>query len=91
MLKCENLFIEGDMFDKIDALLREIEDIEQEIKILLNIHKISFIDYIMIKRGSLDYPPHLEVWKIEQIDSEIERLKTSIESLNKVKKEYLVW
>ena len=79
------------MFDKIDTIIREIEDIQQEIKILLNMHKISLIDYIMIKRCSTDYPPHLEMWMLEQIDIEINRLKSKIDELNKVKKEFLVW
>ena len=79
------------MFDKIDTIIREIEDIQQEIKILLNMHKISLIDYIMIKRCSADYPPHLEMWMLEQIDIEINRLKSKIDELNKVKKEFLVW
>lgn len=58
------------MFDKIDSILVDIEDIEQEIKIILNIHKLTFIEYMMIKRGSMDYPKHVEVWMIEQIDVE---------------------
>ncbi|MDE6885836.1 MAG: DUF2443 domain-containing protein [Helicobacteraceae bacterium] len=79
------------MFDKINAITKDLEDIEQEVKILLNMHKISFLDYIMIKRGSMDYPEHLEMWKIEQIDNEIEKLKSKIDELNKVRKEYLVF
>lgn len=79
------------MFDKIDTIIRDIEDIQQEIKILLGMHKISLIDYIMIKRCSIDYPPHLEIWMLEQIDIEIEKLKSKIDELNKVKKEFLVW
>ncbi|RAX55355.1 hypothetical protein CCY99_01265 [Helicobacter sp. 16-1353] len=79
------------MFDKIDSILRDIEDIEQEIKILLNIHKITLIDYIMIKRCSIDYPPHIKMWMIEQIDNEIDKLKLKIDELNKVKKEFLIW
>lgn len=79
------------MFDKIDSIIIEIEDIKQEVKILLNIHKITFIDYIMIKRCSMDYPKHLEMWMVEQIDIEIAKLKSKIEELNKIKKEYLVW
>lgn len=79
------------MFDKINATLRDIEDLEQEIKILLSMHKISFLDYVMIKKGSMDHPEHLEIWKLEQIDGEIEKLKEKINTLNKIKKEYLVW
>lgn len=79
------------MFDKIDKIIRDIEDTQQEIKILLGMHKISLIDYIMIKRCSIDYPPHLEIWMIEQIDMEINKLKSKIDELNKVKKEFLIW
>ena len=79
------------MFDKKDTIIRDIEDIQQEIKILLSMHKISLLDYIMIKRCSMDYPPHLEMWMLEQIDIEIEKLKLKIDELNKVKKEFLVW
>lgn len=79
------------MFDRIDSTLKDIEDIEQEIKILLKMHKISFIEYIMIKRGSADYPPHLQIYMIEQIDSEIAKLKEKIEELNKIRREFLVF
>ncbi len=79
------------MFDKIDKIIRDIEDTQQEIKILLGMHKISLIDYIMIKRCSIDYPSHLEIWMIEQIDMEINKLKSKIDELNKVKKEFLIW
>lgn len=79
------------MFDKVNTAIGDIEDIMQEIEILLSMHKISFLDYVMIKRGSMDYPPHLEMWKLEQIDSEVERLKEKINDLNKIKKEFLVF
>lgn len=79
------------MFNKINRVLKEMEDIEQEIKIILNMHKLTLIEYVMIKRGSLDYPSHLQVWMLEQIDNEINKLKSKIEELNKIKKEYLVW
>lgn len=79
------------MFDRIDSILRDIEDIEQEIKILLNMHKLTLVDYIMIKRCSMDYPAHLKIWMIEQIDVEVGKLKLKIDELNKVKKEFLIW
>lgn len=79
------------MFDRIDSILRDIEDIEQEIKILLNMHKLTLVDYIMIKRCSMDYPAHLKIWMIEQIDVEVDKLKLKIDELNKVKKEFLIW
>lgn len=79
------------MFDKINVAIKGIEDSMQEIQILLGMHKISFLDYVMIKRGSADYPPHLEMWKLEQIDNEVEKLKEKINELNKIKKEFLVY
>ena len=79
------------MFDKINATIKDIEDSMQEIQILLSMHKISFVEYMMIKRGSADYPPHLEMWKLEQIDNEVEKLKERINELNKIKKEFLVY
>ena len=45
----------------------------------------------MIKRCSMDYPPHLQMWMLEQIDAEIDKLKSKIDELNKVKKEFLIW
>lgn len=79
------------MFDKINATIKDIEDSMQEIQILLSMHKISFVEYMMIKRGSMDYPEHLEMWKLEQIDNEVEKLKEKINELNKIKKEFLVY
>lgn len=79
------------MFDKINATIKDIEDSMQEIQILLGMHKISFVEYVMIKRGSADYPEHLEMWKLEQIDNEVARLKEKINDLNKIKKEFLVY
>lgn len=79
------------MFDKINATIKGIEDSMQEIQILLSMHKISFVEYMMIKRGSMDYPEHLEMWKLEQIDNEVEKLKEKINDLTKIKKEFLVY
>lgn len=83
--------VDGGMFNKINAILREIEDIAEEAQITLNLHKITLMDYIMIKRGAADYPEHLQGWMMEQIDGDIARLKAKIEELNRVKKEFLVW
>ena len=55
------------MFDKINATIKGIEDSMQEIQILLSMHKISFVEYMMIKRGSMDYPEHLEMWKLSRL------------------------
>lgn len=79
------------MFDKIDEIFKNIEDIRDDINILLNIAKISLVDYIMIKRGSQDMPEHLTFSVLSQIDIEVEKLKAQIDSLNKLKRELLVF
>ncbi|TLD97195.1 DUF2443 domain-containing protein [Helicobacter jaachi] len=79
------------MFEKIDEIFKNIEDIRDDINILLNIAKISLIDYIMIKRGSQDMPEHLSFSVLAQIDGEVEKLKAQIDALNKLKRELLVF
>ncbi len=79
------------MFEKIDEIFKNIEDIRDDIIILLNIAKISLVDYIMIKRGSQDMPEHLSFDLLSQIDAEIENLKAQIDALNKLKRELLVF
>ena len=36
------------MFERIDSILQNIEEAQAEIKLLLGMAKISFVDYIMI-------------------------------------------
>lgn len=79
------------MFERINVILSEIEEAQAEIQLLLKMAKISFVDYVMIKRGTQDAPEHLETWSLQQIDHEILRLKDAINALNKIKKEVLVW
>lgn len=79
------------MFERIDGILREIEEAQAEIQLLLGIAKISFVDYIMIKRGSQDMPEELGAWNLQQIDNEASRLKEAIDTLNKIKREVLTW
>ncbi|WP_104722446.1 DUF2443 domain-containing protein [Helicobacter mesocricetorum] len=79
------------MFERIDSILREIEEAQAEITLLLGLAKISFVDYVMIKRGSQDMPESLGAWNLQQIDNEVSRLKGAIDSLNKIKKEVLTW
>lgn len=79
------------MFERIDGILREIEEAQAEIQLLLGLAKISFVDYIMIKRGAQDIPEGLGAWNIQQIDNEVSRLRDAIDTLNKIKKEVLVW
>ena len=77
------------MFERIDSILQNIEEAQAEIKLLLGMAKISFVDYIMIKRGSQDMPEELGAWNLQQIDNEVSKLKEAIDSLNKIKKEVL--
>ena len=79
------------MFEKIDEIFKNIEDIRDDINILLNIAKISLIDYIMIKLGSQDMPEHLTFTMLAQIDEQIEKLKAQIDALNKLKRELLIF
>ncbi|MGP1579685.1 MAG: DUF2443 domain-containing protein [Wolinella sp.] len=79
------------MLEKIEAILQGIEASKEELEILLGLAKISFVDYIMIKRGAQDMPEHLGVWNLQQIDMEVSKLKEHIEALNKIKREVLSW
>ena len=79
------------MFERIDSILQNIEEAQAEMKLLLGIAKISFVDYIMITRGSQDMPEELGAWNLQQIDNEVSKLKEAIDSLNKIKKEVLTW
>ncbi|MCI6218059.1 MAG: DUF2443 domain-containing protein [Helicobacter sp.] len=79
------------MFERIDSIFRNIEEIRDDINILLAMAKISMLDYIMIKRGSQDMPENLTFTLLEQIDTEVEKLKSEIDSLNKLKREMLIF
>lgn len=79
------------MFEKIDEIFKNIESIRDEIQILLNMLKLSLVDYIMIKRGSQDFPPDLDMSLFTQLDEQINLLKKQIDLLNKLKRELLVF
>ncbi|WP_394953822.1 DUF2443 family protein [uncultured Helicobacter sp.] len=79
------------MFERIDVIFRNIEDIRDDINILLGMAKISMVDYIMIKRGSQDMPETLNFTLLAQIDAEVEKLKLEIDALNKLKREMLIF
>ncbi|PAF42997.1 DUF2443 family protein [Helicobacter sp. 11S03491-1] len=79
------------MFEKIDEIFRNIESIRDEIQILLNMAKITLVDYIMIKRGSQDMPQDLNMSLFYQINDQIDALKKQIDALNKLKRELLVF
>ena len=77
------------MFEKINEIIIRIEEIRDEIQILLGMGKISFVDYIMIKRGSMDMPEELKMAVLEQINEQVDALKEQIDKLNKIKREML--
>lgn len=79
------------MFDKIDMILREIEEAKEEITIALNMANLSFLDYIEIKRGEKTMPDGLGVWNLNSIDEEVGKLKDAIAKLNKIRKEVLTF
>ncbi len=79
------------MFEKIDEIIIRIEEIRDEIQILLALGKISFVDYIMIKRGSMDMPETLQMSVLSQINEQVDALKAQIDKLNKIKREMLVY
>ncbi|MDL0081163.1 DUF2443 domain-containing protein [Helicobacter sp. XJK30-2] len=79
------------MFEKINEIIIKIEEIRDEIQILLGMGKISFVDYIMIKRGSMDMPEELKMAVLEQINEQVDALKEQIDKLNKIKREMLVF
>ncbi|MDE7318087.1 MAG: DUF2443 domain-containing protein [Helicobacter sp.] len=78
------------MFEKIDLLIRGIESSREEIEILLSMAKISFLDYILIKRGEQLPPDGLGTWTLQQIDMEVAQLREHIEALEKIKNEILM-
>lgn len=90
-MRLNNVYKGKLMFERIDGILREIEEAQAEIQLLLGLAKISFVDYIMIKRGTQEIPEGLGAWNLQQIDNEVSRLKEAIDTLNKIKKEVLSW
>lgn len=79
------------MFNRINQIIKNIENIQDEITIALNMAKISLEDYIMIKRGSLDMPEHLNMSLFAAVDEHVMALKKEIDTLNKLKKEWFVY
>lgn len=79
------------MFERINQIIKNIENIQDEITIALNMAKISLEDYIMIKRGSLDMPEHLNMSLFIAVDEQVMALKKEIDLLNKLKREWFVY
>lgn len=79
------------MFERINQIIKNIENIQNDITIALNMAKISLEDYIMIKRGSLDMPEHLNMSLFISVDEHVMALKKEIDTLNKIKREWFVF
>ena len=79
------------MFERINQIIKNIENIQDEIIITLNMAKITLEEYIMIKRGSADMPEHLNMSLFMTIDEQVMALKKEIDTLNKLKREWCVF
>ncbi|CCB80262.1 MULTISPECIES: DUF2443 domain-containing protein [Helicobacter] len=79
------------MFEKLELIIKNIENSKEEIEVLLKIANISLGDFILMKRGSLDIPDTLNMAFYTQIGEHVEELKEHINALNKYKREMLVF
>ncbi|BCZ17874.1 hypothetical protein NHP190003_11560 [Helicobacter sp. NHP19-003] len=79
------------MFEKLEIIIKDIENAKEEVELLLRIAHLSLSDFILMKRGSLDIPPTLDMAFYTQISERVEELKEAINALNKYKKEMLVF
>lgn len=75
---------------RIDQIYAEVEVAKEELQIALNLASLSMQEYILIKRGSKDMPEELSAWAFEEINTSAEKLKTTLEALNKLRKEFFV-
>ncbi|RDU71381.1 DUF2443 family protein [Helicobacter brantae] len=75
---------------RIDQIYAEVEVAKEELQIALNLASLSMQDYILIKRGSKDMPEGLSAWAFEEINTSAQKLKTALEALNKLRKEFFV-
>lgn len=79
------------MFQRINQIIKNIENIQDEITISLNMAKLTLEEYIMIKRGSADMPEHLNMSIFMVLDENVNALKREIDTLNKLKREWFVY
>ncbi|CCM11825.1 DUF2443 family protein [Helicobacter heilmannii] len=79
------------MFEKLELIIKDIENAKEEVELLLRIAHLSLSDFILMKRGSLDIPPTLDMAFYTQIGERVEELKDAINALNKYKREMLVF
>ncbi|WP_120944553.1 MULTISPECIES: DUF2443 family protein [Helicobacter] len=79
------------MFERLEQLIKDIENAKEEVELLLKLANVSLSDFILMKRGSLDIPQSLDMAFYTQISEHVEELKECINALNKYKKEMLVF
>ncbi|BCD45895.1 hypothetical protein NHP194003_13830 [Helicobacter suis] len=79
------------MFERLDLIIKDIENTKEEIELLLKIAHLSLSDFILMKRGSMDIPETLNMAFYTQIGERVEELKEHINALNKYKREMLVF
>ena len=79
------------MFQRINQIIKNIENIQDEITISLSMAKLTLEEYIMIKRGSADMPEHLNMSIFMVLDENVNALKKEIDTLNKLKREWFVY
>ncbi|BEG58025.1 hypothetical protein NHP21005_17130 [Helicobacter sp. NHP21005] len=79
------------MFERLELIIKDIENAKEEVELLLRIAHLSLGDFILMKRGSLDIPPTLDMAFYTQISERVEELKEAINALNKYKREMLVF
>ncbi|BDQ29389.1 DUF2443 family protein [Helicobacter ailurogastricus] len=79
------------MFERLELIIKDIENAKEEVELLLRIAHLSLSDFILMKRGSLDIPPTLDMAFYTQISERVEELKEAINALNKYKREMLVF
>lgn len=79
------------ILQRIEELLVEIENSKHDLQIALNLANIDLQDYISIKRGSLDMPSDLSPWAFEELNSAMMKLKSHLDTLNKLRKELFIF
>ncbi|STQ86578.1 DUF2443 domain-containing protein [Helicobacter muridarum] len=79
------------MLDRINQIIKNIENIQDEINISLRMSKLTLEEYVMIKRGSSDMPESLNMSIFTILDEHVNALKKEIDTLNKLKREWFVY
>ncbi|RDU73421.1 DUF2443 domain-containing protein [Helicobacter aurati] len=79
------------MLERINEIIKNIENIQDEITISLRMAKLTLEEYVMIKRGSADMPENLNMSLFTILDEHVTALKKEIDTLNKLKREWFVY